>query len=191
MIRNIVWVDEKIHQWKVDLFFRQSWNDARLQYKQRLQACPNFKYISLITQTGVDKVWKPNLFFTTELEGHVHNVLQPNVLVRISPNGDVFYSIHVEVTLFCSGHGSKPGELLCPMALYPYGPTTDEILLQWEETDAIQIDRSEIILDEYDVGDIDTFVTTTGAQTGKYSTLVANFHFLRKSRQNIQRFKHI
>ena len=35
----------------------------------------------------------PDLFFSNEREGHKHNIIVPNVYVRISPNGSILYSI--------------------------------------------------------------------------------------------------
>jgi len=35
----------------------------------------------------------PDLFFSNEKEGHFHNIIMPNVYIRIFPNGSVLYSI--------------------------------------------------------------------------------------------------
>lgn len=35
----------------------------------------------------------PDLFFSNEREGHFHDIIVPNVYVRIFPNGAVLYSI--------------------------------------------------------------------------------------------------
>lgn len=35
----------------------------------------------------------PDLFFSNEREGHFHNIIVPNVYVRIFPDGKVLYSI--------------------------------------------------------------------------------------------------
>lgn len=48
------------------------------------------KYLTL---TDPEKVWMPDLFFSNEREGHFHNIIVPNVYVRIFPNGKVLYSI--------------------------------------------------------------------------------------------------
>ena len=51
--------------------------------------------------TDPDKIWKPDLFFKNEKSGHFHEITQPNILLRIYPNGDVFYSIRMSLTLSC------------------------------------------------------------------------------------------
>lgn len=48
------------------------------------------KYLTL---NDPSKVWMPDLFFANEREGHFHNIIVPNVYVRIFPNGWVLYSI--------------------------------------------------------------------------------------------------
>ena len=49
--------------------------------------------IKYLTMTDAKKVWMPDTFFRNEKEGRFHNILVPNVYIRIFPNGDVLYSI--------------------------------------------------------------------------------------------------
>ena len=49
--------------------------------------------IKYLTMTDATKVWMPDTFFRNEKEGRFHNILVPNVYIRIFPNGDVLYSI--------------------------------------------------------------------------------------------------
>lgn len=50
------------------------------------------KYLTL---TEANRVWMPDLFFSNEKEGHFHNIIMPNVYIRIFPNGLVLYSIRL------------------------------------------------------------------------------------------------
>ena len=43
--------------------------------------------------TDARKVWMPDTFFRNEKEGRFHNILVPNVYIRIFPDGFVLYSI--------------------------------------------------------------------------------------------------
>jgi hypothetical protein len=43
----------------------------------------------------------PDLFFSNEKEGHFHNIIMPNVYIRIFPYGSVLYSIRISLTLAC------------------------------------------------------------------------------------------
>ena len=56
--------------------------------------------IKYLTMTDAKKVWMPDTFFRNEKEGRFHNILVPNVYIRIFPNGDVLYSIRLVISLF-------------------------------------------------------------------------------------------
>ena len=56
--------------------------------------------IKYLTMTDAKKVWMPDTFFRNEKEGRFHNILVPNVYIRIFPNGDVLYSIRLVLSLF-------------------------------------------------------------------------------------------
>ena len=53
--------------------------------------------VFLIISTFPDfyKVWMPDTFFRNEKEAKFHDIIQPNLYVRVFPNGDVLYSIRV------------------------------------------------------------------------------------------------
>lgn len=77
----------RFQEYSVQLTFREQWMDERLKfndYHGRL------KYLTL---TEANRVWMPDLFFSNEKEGHTHNIIMPNVYIRIFPYGSVLYSI--------------------------------------------------------------------------------------------------
>ena len=41
------------------------------------------------------KIWMADTFFRNEKIGSFHNILAPNMYVRIYPDGDVLYSIRL------------------------------------------------------------------------------------------------
>ena len=41
------------------------------------------------------QVWMPDTFFRNEKDAKFHDIIQPNLYVRVFPNGDVLYSIRV------------------------------------------------------------------------------------------------
>ena len=55
-----------------------------------------------MTLTDVSKVWMPDTFFRNEKIGQFHNILTPNLYIRVYPDGDVLYSIRISLTCFCS-----------------------------------------------------------------------------------------
>ena len=44
----------------------------------------------------------PDTFFRNEKFGQFHNILTPNLYIRVYPDGDVLYSIRISLTCFCS-----------------------------------------------------------------------------------------
>lgn len=75
--------------------FREQWKDDRLQYND-MQG-----QIRFLTLTNPEKIWRPDLFFSNEKKGHFHNLIMPNVLLRIYPNGEVLYSVRISLVLLC------------------------------------------------------------------------------------------
>ena len=57
--------------------------------------------IRYLVLTDPKRVWRPDLFFKNEKEGHFHEIILPNVLLRIYPEGDVLYSIRISLVLAC------------------------------------------------------------------------------------------
>ncbi len=96
LVRNIQEIDDVANQYKLQLTFRQKWTDDRLKFNS---FNGQIKYINLVN--GHYQIWKPDTFFKNEREGHFHNMLTPNQLVRVYPDGTVLYSVRVSLVLFC------------------------------------------------------------------------------------------
>ncbi|CAL8125834.1 unnamed protein product [Orchesella dallaii] len=174
-IRNILFIDEKSHQWKLQLTFRQEWNDPRLRYS--IESYPSYRYLTL---ASTKDIWTPDLFFTSEIEATYHQVPQNNVLLRIYPNGNVLYTSRLTLTLSCPGTLSVPGELWCSIGVASYAYPVDDLVVRWKKDNAVQIDK-KIVLDDHTVGKVTTGTTEAITVAGKFSDAVAQFHFLRKS----------
>ena len=95
-----------LQEYHFQITLRQNWNDKRLEFKQQLArggqgTTLSFIFVKLnisdkikyLTMTDAKKVWMPDTFFRNEKIGRFHNILAPNMYVRIFPNGDILYSI--------------------------------------------------------------------------------------------------
>ena len=49
--------------------------------------------IRYLTMTDATRVWMPDTFFRNEKIGYSHKILQPNLYIRIFPDGTILYSI--------------------------------------------------------------------------------------------------
>ncbi len=70
------------------VLLEETWNDPRLAYG-------NFSSLPVISSgMGVaERIWVPDLFFANEKRASFHAVTVHNRLIRIYPNGDIFYSM--------------------------------------------------------------------------------------------------
>lgn len=94
-IRSISRIDDVQMEYAIQITFREAWSDDRLVYDDMGGK------IRFLTLTETDRIWKPDLFFANEKEGHFHNIIMPNVLLRIYPNGDILFSVRISLVLFC------------------------------------------------------------------------------------------
>ena len=88
-VRSFEKIDDVKMEFSVQITFRQQWNDNRLAFNNM---GGKIKYL---TMTDRGKVWMPDTFFRNEKSGKFHNIIQPNLYVRVFPDGDVLYSIRV------------------------------------------------------------------------------------------------
>ncbi|CAL4093245.1 unnamed protein product, partial [Meganyctiphanes norvegica] len=113
MFRSIQTIDDVNMEYSVQLTFREEWTDERLVFDDL------GGLIKYLTLTETNKVWMPDLFFKNEKVGHFHDIILPNVYLRISPNGGVLYSIRISLTLSCPMN----------LQLYPLDTQKCELLL--------------------------------------------------------------
>lgn len=67
--------------------------DISIWFADPVLSPPFSDKIKYLTMTDSTKVWMPDTFFRNEKIGRFHDILQPNLYVRVFPNGDVLYSI--------------------------------------------------------------------------------------------------
>merc|ERR1719347_2465343 len=101
MIRGFSKIDDVKMEYHFMITLRQRWNDQRLAFGHKL-AIENRERIRYLTMTDAKKVWMPDTFFRNEKIGRFHNILTPNLYIRIHPNGDVLYSIRTSLIVTCS-----------------------------------------------------------------------------------------
>lgn len=75
--------------YSVQIFMRQNWTDKRLSFDQSLK---NYSHINLDPRLMKD-IWYPDLFFVNEKEARYHDIMVPNRLLRVYPDGQIFYSV--------------------------------------------------------------------------------------------------
>lgn len=146
-VRNIFTMDADERKWKVQLTFRQSWEDERLAYTTSMEGMDRIAYgnpkvpqnrkVLLVYFVNCvisylclfQDIWTPDLFFRDEISSHEHDTFHPNNLVYIYPNGKVLYSKRLTVELYCPVDFNQQN-FVCPISLASYMYTKVEFLLK-------------------------------------------------------------
>jgi len=131
--------------------------------------------------TEADRVWMPDTFFQNEKLGHFHNIIVPNVYIRIFPTGQVLYSIRISLTLAC------PMDLKlypldrqeCEMRIASYGWTTDDLIYRWKKDNPVQI-APNLNLPRFKLERFSTNYCNSKTNTGEYSCLKVLLVFKRE-----------
>lgn len=105
----LYWYVLSLQEYSVQVTFREQWNDERLRYHDDTQGnnallfctssvnwldfCVFKGRLKYLTLTDPTKVWMPDTFFRNEKEARKHEIIVPNVYVRIFPDGEILYSI--------------------------------------------------------------------------------------------------
>ncbi|XP_070565313.1 glycine receptor subunit alphaZ1-like isoform X2 [Ptychodera flava] len=155
-------------------FIRQRWNDPRLKFSGK----PTFS-LSVNPQL-VDKLWVPDMFFTNEKDGKLHQLTVKNEALRIYPNGDVLLSMRVSLTLACNMDlRYYPMDVqICHLTMESYGFRTRDLLFQWVDENAIDINE-ELEIAEFREPEVKTLEYNKTYTTGVFSALRVSFKLRR------------
>lgn len=137
--------------------------------------------INSITLTEQERIWKPDLFFRNEKEGHFHKIIMPNVLLRIDSAGAVLYSIRISLVLAC------PMDLKyypldkqnCTIEMASYGYTERDLKFVWKDQNPVQIAKP-LNLPRFTLETHDVAYCTSRTTTGAYSCLRIDLIFKRE-----------
>lgn len=175
-VRKVIRIDHVKNEYEVQLTFRQQWNDDRLKYDDYEGK------VHFVIVNDVHRFWMPDLFFSDERQGNIHDLIVPNSFIRIFPNGDIMFSMRISLTLTCPMNLRRyPFDTqVCPLKVASYGYTTEDVVLRWKEEDPVQATTltsiTGFILDGHT-----TDSCTSNTKTGEYGCVVAHFNFKRLS----------
>ncbi|KAI1289871.1 Glutamate-gated chloride channel [Halotydeus destructor] len=174
-VRSISRIDDVTMEYATQITFREEWRDDRLVYDDLDGR------IRFLTLTDPGRIWKPDLFFSNEKTGHFHNIIMPNVLLRIHPNGDVLFSVRISLVLFCPMNlRFFPLDLqTCSIQMASYGYTTEDLIFLWKEGDPVQITKS-LNLPKFTLLNFLTSYCTSRTNTGAYSCVKVELLFKRE-----------
>ncbi|XP_058802224.1 glutamate-gated chloride channel isoform X6 [Phymastichus coffea] len=174
-LRSISKIDDYFMEYSVQLTFREQWIDERLKFND---VGGKLRYLTL---TDAGKIWMPDLFFANEKEGHFHNIIMPNVYIRIFPDGAVLYSIRISLTLSCPMNLKlyPLDRQTCSLRMASYGWTTADLVFLWKEGDPVQVVKN-LHLPRFTLEKFLTDYCNSKTNTGEYSCLKVDLLFKRE-----------
>lgn len=180
-VRSFSKIDDVKMEYSFQITMRQQWNDNRLRYVERLTDKMKER-IKYLTMTDASKVWMPDTFFRNEKIGAFHNILQPNLYIRIFPNGDVLYSIRVSLTCGCSMHLAlfPLDEQTCALNIASYGWTKNDLVYVWKDDGPVQIPGNLSLPGGFKLGGYGNQYCDVVTATGEYSCLQVDLMFARQ-----------
>ena len=88
-------ISEKEMVYTIDCYFRQYWQDERLEFNARLD--------QLSLSAGiVNSIWRPDTYFWNSKSAYLHKITQPNRFLRIKRDGTISYSQRLTIVAGCS-----------------------------------------------------------------------------------------
>ncbi|XP_060536948.1 glutamate-gated chloride channel isoform X3 [Cylas formicarius] len=174
-VRSITTISDIKMEYSVQLTFREQWLDERLKFND---FHGRLKYLTL---TEANRVWMPDLFFSNEKDGHTHNIIMPNVYIRIFPYGSVLYSIRISLTLSCPMNLKlyPLDRQICSLRMASYGWTTADLVFLWKEGDPVQVVKN-LHLPRFTLEKFLTDYCNSKTNTGEYSCLKVDLLFKRE-----------
>lgn len=179
-VRSFSSIDDVKMEYSFQITLRQQWNDNRLQFKNKLLGMED--KIRYLTMTDSTKVWMPDTFFRNEKIGRFHDILQPNLYVRVFPNGDVLYSIRVSLTCACNMFLRlfPLDKQTCNLDVASYGWTTNDLIYKWKENNPVQLTKNLSLPGGFKLANYSNHQCDVVTATGAYSCLRVELEFGRE-----------
>ncbi|KAI8488243.1 Glycine receptor subunit alpha-3 [Branchiostoma belcheri] len=166
-----------VADYKVNIFLRQRWNDPRLQFKEYNESLS-------IDPSILNRIWMPDLFFANEKGAQFHQVTTKNRLFRVSPTGDILYSLRLTLRLACPMQLQRfpMDHQICIMQLESFGYTTRDLQFKWndeEGSDPVQT-SDDVELPQFEIEKTETASCLKVYSTGLYTCVEARFYLKRQ-----------
>uniref|UniRef100_A0A1I8J7E9 Ig-like domain-containing protein n=1 Tax=Macrostomum lignano TaxID=282301 RepID=A0A1I8J7E9_9PLAT len=184
-ILSINKVDVINMEFTLDMYLRQFWQDDRLRWDDKEYS---FYNDSIAIPAKKDNLWLPDLFFRNGKQGYLHEMTQPNYLIRVDPSGNILYSQKVTVKFACQMQlQTFPMDTqICDMNIGSYGYTTSKLLFRWKKDgNKVPVELGEMQISEFNTPrekEIQALDCTKGSatSTGSYACLKVIFKLERQ-----------
>ncbi|XP_031550950.1 glycine receptor subunit alpha-4-like [Actinia tenebrosa] len=180
-ISNIWAIEEARMDFTIDMYLRQYWTDPRLRFYAPLA---NKEALTLNRQT-IDEIWIPSTYFFNAKKAYFHDVTTENYLLMIQPNGDVFYSVRLTITMACKLTLQQfPHDVQkCEMIVESYGYQATDVFYRWNSrntTNDVVYIAEDLEMPQFKITNIELEERTNIYNIGPHSALAAKFTFHRR-----------
>ncbi|RWS26107.1 glutamate-gated chloride channel-like protein [Leptotrombidium deliense] len=172
-VRTCCHIDDEREELELILTYNMQWNDSRLQFYDYNGKIPYLQFINS------SKIWTPHTYFSNEVDGKFYDILKPNSLIRIYPNGEVKLSGKVSLTLSCpiDFRYFPKHTFECALKI-ANGNTINELFFKWKKENEIQVTKS-LTQRRYSLRKVDADIchVHSMSSTESYTCLRAIFTF--------------
>uniref|UniRef100_A0A1I7RK37 Glycine receptor subunit alphaZ1 n=1 Tax=Bursaphelenchus xylophilus TaxID=6326 RepID=A0A1I7RK37_BURXY len=182
VVSNIRAVSEVTMDYALELFYRETWTDSRLDYDKSL-----FKNKSEISlhESYTNFLWHPDTFMPNAIasKNPQKQSISHRSLLRLQEKGRILYSRRISVVAEC------PMDLVlfpfdsqvCKLGIESYGYTADQVVYQWSKGQIDALKLSKIRLPDFQIKEAYVVSQLESYATGDYSRLYVCFVFDRAS----------
>ncbi|XP_071951888.1 gamma-aminobutyric acid receptor subunit beta-3-like isoform X2 [Antedon mediterranea] len=161
-------------EYTITMYFRQYWQDKRLQYTKELGN------ISLDGRQA-DNIWVPDTYFVNDKRSFVHDITVKNRLIRLHYDGTILYGLRITTVASCMMdlQHYPMDEQNCTLEIESYGYTTEDIMYRWEYGDNSIEGTENIDMAQFTLVDYSVQAKVQNFSTGDYSRLSIAFQMRR------------
>ncbi|XP_006753546.1 PREDICTED: gamma-aminobutyric acid receptor subunit alpha-5 [Myotis davidii] len=178
LVTSIGPVSDTQMEYTIDVFFRQSWNDERLQFEGPIRSLS-------LNNMMAGKIWTPDTYFHNSKKSVVHNTTTPNKLLRLESDGTLLYTMRLTISADCPMqlYNFPMDEHTCSLKFGSYAYTSEEITYVWLDTNAtngLDVAEDGSRLTQYYLTGFETHSGSCSTSVGNFTVLTADFHLKRK-----------
>ncbi|XP_078684542.1 gamma-aminobutyric acid receptor subunit alpha-6-like isoform X2 [Branchiostoma floridae x Branchiostoma belcheri] len=171
-------VSEVDMEYTLDCFFRQTWQDTRLQFRGPPKELR-------LNNVMLDKIWTPDTYFRNGKKAIAHTMTTPNKLFRIQENGTVLYTMRLTIHAECPMmlENFPMDTQVCPLRFGSYGYPKDEIEFHWKYEDdyknSVSISDEDQRLNQYELQKHEAGKELKISKSGQYIIMTVDFYLKR------------
>jgi len=168
-------IKEANMEYSMDIFMRQWWNDPRFKN--------NFSKPFNMAADPTKLFWTPDTYFWNVKDAKYHFVTRENMRVKISPDGEVYYSTRITLTAQCDMDlRLYPMDTQnCPLVIESYAYTTADVDYRWKGGDDQGIEIVSAEMAQFDLTGVKTRTKSQTNSKGSFASLKAVFTFRRRT----------